>query len=129
MLRGLLVLAVVGAASGSLMPNRASAPTTARPPQTIIVRAVDRSATLHRFQPADITVQPGDTVRWLQTTDIPHNVEFKQVPEATNLGSQRVGPYLVSPGQTYEIVVDGRFACGACTTTCVRRMRHWGWSG
>ncbi len=77
-------------------------PKPVRPPRTIIVKTVDLSPTQYRFKPADITVQPGDTIRWLQTSNVPHNIEFKQVPGGTKLGSQRVGPYLVSPGQTYE---------------------------
>jgi len=119
MLRRALALAVAGAATaGPASQGLGTLPAWPRTPRTVIVRAVDVSTTRYRFVPADVRVQLGDTVRWLQTATTPHNVEFKQIPSGANLGSQRVGPYLVAPGQTYQLVVDGRFAEGVYRYVC-----------
>lgn len=89
-----------------------------RAPKVVVVKTVDISATSFAFDPADITVIPGDTVRFTQTTATPHNVEFRAVPAGTNLGAARMGPFLTSAGATYDVVIDARFATGVHNYVC-----------
>ncbi len=84
----------------------------------VIVRMVDKSATEYTFEPADITVEPGTLVRFELAGTIPHNVEFKDGPSGTDLGNARMGPFLLAKGQTYEIMIDARFAVGTHDYVC-----------
>lgn len=95
-------------------------PGTRRPPagQVVIVRTVEISATSFKFQPADITVRPGDTVRFVQTSTMPHNVEFTKTPAQSKLGTAKVGPYLAVSNQKYDVVIDGRFPSGQYKYIC-----------
>ena len=86
--------------------------------RAIEVRMVDVSATEYRFEPAQISVLPGDTVRFIQAGAMPHNVEFQQVPPGTNLGSAKMGPFLLKKGDTYNVAIDARFATGAHSFVC-----------
>lgn len=53
---------------------------------------IDVSPTEYLFVPGEITVQKGDVVRFVQTSSaMPHNVEFRAVPEGTSLGDARTG--------------------------------------
>lgn len=57
------------------------------------------------FEPANLTVKKGDTVRWTTDGLAPHNVSF---PAADNAGAANLPPmgtYLTTAGQTYEITV------------------------
>lgn len=59
------------------------------------------------FEPAEITVRKGDTVRWVQeTTGAAHNVSFAPAINQgmSNLPAQ--SPYLTTAGQTYELVIN-----------------------
>ena len=87
-------------------------------PQTVIVKMVDKSTGQWRFEPEDITVKPGDTVRFVLEDAVPHNVEFKKVPKGTKLGDARMGPFLLTKGQTYDVVIDSRFAEGTHEYIC-----------
>jgi len=89
-----------------------------RAPKVVVVKAIDVSPTEFKFEPAAITVLPGDTVRFTQTTATPHNVEFRAVPAGTNLGSAKMGPFLVAAGATYDVVIDARFATGVHNYVC-----------
>lgn len=92
---------------------------TAPPPgKVILVKLVDVSATQYKFEPAAIIASPGDTVRFEQTTPMPHNVDFREVPAATKLGDGKAGPFLTSPGEKYDVVIDGRFAAGIHNFVC-----------
>ena len=118
MLRSVFVIVgaaalVVGTAGWS--PRLAEAPRAGR---LIVVKAVDVSATEYKFAPGTVTVQPGDTVRFEQTAASPHNVEFKEVPAGAKLGEAMSGPYLLAPGQTYDLVIDSRFASGTYSYVC-----------
>ena len=59
------------------------------------------------FEPAEITVKRGDTVRWIQEeTGAAHNVSFAP---AINQGIANLppqSPYLTTAGQTYDLVMD-----------------------
>lgn len=66
------------------------------------------------FDPARLTIRPGDTVRWINVSGGPHNVQFKsgRIPDGATevlnaamsdrLGAV-MGPFLTKPNQTYEI--------------------------
>lgn len=87
-------------------------------PQMVVVKMVDKSSAQWRFEPAEVTVKPGDTVRFVLEDAVPHNVEFKKVPKGTKLGEARMGPFLMTKGETYDIVIDGRFAAGIHEYVC-----------
>ncbi len=86
--------------------------------RVVTVRMVDKSATEYAFEPADITVEPGTLIRFELAGSIPHNVEFKKGPSGTDLGNARMGPFLIAKGQTYEIMIDARFAEGTHDYVC-----------
>lgn len=99
--------------------------------RTVEVEMVDFA-----FRPATVTARPGDTIRFVQTTTSPHNVEFRDVPDDATLGEEyvvpveeigtraavypppRMGPFLVQEGETYEFVVTGAFAPGEYGYVC-----------
>ncbi len=109
-------VAVIALAAMSLLGSAQSERATT--PQTIVVKMVDVSATEYRFEPAEIMVSPGDTIRFEQTGQMPHNVEFKDVPEGSDLGTAAMGPFLTTLGQTYDLVVDTRFVEGTYDFVC-----------
>jgi plastocyanin len=86
--------------------------------QVVIVREVEVSATAYRFEPAEVTVLPGDTVRFFQTSNMPHNVQFTKTPPGSKLGAAKVGPYLAAVNQTYDVVIDARFPSGQYRYMC-----------
>ncbi len=86
--------------------------------RTVVVKMVDKSPTEFHFEPAQLTVQRGDTVRFLQTGTTPHNVEFQNPPPGTALGAQLMGPFLMKAGETYDVVIDARFAGGEHRFVC-----------
>lgn len=87
-------------------------------PQTIIVKMVDKSTGQWRFEPADIEVRVGDTVRFVQEDFVPHNVEFTSSPKGSQIEAIRIGPFLMAKGETYDVVVDGRFVEGTYKYVC-----------
>lgn len=87
-------------------------------PRVMEVRMVDVSPMEFVFEPSDLTVRPGDIVRFVQAGVMPHNVEFRDVPAGADLGDARLGPYLMSKGQVYELVIDERFTAGAYPYVC-----------
>ncbi len=87
-------------------------------PEVVTVRMVDKSATDYVFEPADITVAPGTVIQFVLTGTIPHNVEFKDVPDGTDLGDAKLGPFLLTKGDVYEITIDDRFALGKHKYVC-----------
>lgn len=86
--------------------------------RVIVVKTVDVSATEFRFEPASVTVEPGDTVRFVQTTGTPHNVQFEETPTGASLGDAMMGPFLTSPGESYTLVIDARFVGGKYSFVC-----------
>lgn len=109
---------VVGALTGALFavpPSDESGPA----PVTVEVRMVDKSPTEFVFEPAEVTVRPGDVVRFVQTGVMPHNVEFRAVPEGVELaGDVQMGRYLTRKGETYDLVIDERFGAGKYDYVC-----------
>lgn len=104
--------------SAALLGMMAAPPDDPPKPKTIVVKAVDVSATEYKWEPADVTVNPGDTVRFQQTTAMPHNVEFRGVPAASKLGDLKMGPFMSQPGETYDVVIDTRFSAGKHDYVC-----------
>jgi plastocyanin len=109
--------------STSLVAGAALAQTAARPAghagQLVVVKMADRGgATPYAFEPAKVTIQPGDTLRFLEEAGVVHNVRFTTHPSAAHLGAATTGPYLTTKGQTYDLVIDGRFAPGSYAFVC-----------
>jgi len=84
----------------------------------ITVHLVDRPNGQFAFDPATIDAQRGDTVRFVQQSSAPHNVSFRTHPQEVKLGDAAVGPYIMNNGQTYDLVIDARFADGTYTFAC-----------
>jgi len=91
-----------------------------RPPtgRVVDVSMIDGTSYGMRFDPVRVTVRRGDTLRFTQAGGMPHNVEFRSVPAGTELGAQEVGPFLKSRGETYDVVIDARFAPGKHVYVC-----------
>jgi len=88
------------------------------PSKTIIVKMVEKSLTEFAFEPANITARRGDVIRFVQTSTSPHNVEFTNTPDGTELNGSGMGPYLTQIDETYDVVIDGRFVPGEHTFVC-----------
>jgi plastocyanin len=84
----------------------------------IVVKMVDAPNAQFAFDPSAITAQPGDTVRFVQASAAPHDVAFRKRPKTAKLGSAATGPYLITPGQTYDLVMDVRFPAGVYDFVC-----------
>ncbi|MGZ3373974.1 MAG: plastocyanin/azurin family copper-binding protein [Gemmatimonadaceae bacterium] len=70
------------------------------------------------FEPATFTAAHGDTLEFVQAANTMHNVHFQTHPAGANLGRAAVSRYLSNKGQTYDVVVDSRFADGAYEIVC-----------
>lgn len=70
------------------------------------------------YGPNPIRVQPGDTLRLVNVTDMPHNAVFGDIPDGARLQSKKIGPYLTGKGDTYEMVIDDRFVPGTYEIYC-----------
>ena len=106
----ILLVCAVSAASAQTAGTAAA--------RTVIVRMIDQGLYGMAFDPTRVTVHRGDTVRFVQAGNLPHNVEFKSVPERTDLGASRIGPNLKALGDTYSIVIDQRFEVGKHVYVC-----------
>lgn len=84
----------------------------------VVVKMIEKSATSYAFEPANVTVRPGQTVRFVQEGQVPHNVEFKDGPTASALDGIRMGPFLMSQGETYEVRIDQGFSAGTYDYVC-----------
>jgi plastocyanin len=82
----------------------------------IVVQMVDKSGQ-YAFQPTTITAQHGDTVRFVQASTAPHNVDFKKAPKGARIAGQ-AGPYLIDHGAKYDLMIDGRFTDGTYQFVC-----------
>ena len=118
------------------------APAPAQEPDTeagvVVIEMLDFG-----FKPAKVTVRPGDVVRFVNTTNTPHNVEFRDVPEGVRFGAayeapvegsavpvaaggaraapptpDRMGPYLLHKGDTYEFSITDDFVGGVYDYVC-----------
>jgi plastocyanin len=88
-------------------------------PHMIVVKLVERGGSVpYAFEPGNIDVVEGDTVRFVQAANAPHNVRFTKTPPGARLGSAATGPYLVKKDQTYDLVIDSRFTNGTYAYVC-----------
>lgn len=99
-------------------PLRAQTASTG-PRHVVVVKLVMRSGSVpFAFEPASATVQRGDTLRFVEDAGVMHNVHFKSHPDGARLGAAATGPYLTNKGQTYNLVIDGRFTDGKYEFVC-----------
>jgi len=87
-------------------------------PETVVVKMVAKGPGVWRFEPQSVSVKPGDTLRFEQTDTAPHNVQFKKMPKGAKLDDLLVGPFLLAPGQTYDLAMDDRFVPGEYRYVC-----------
>jgi plastocyanin len=57
------------------------------------------------FEPADITVQQGDVVRFKLISGV-HNASFPANKNPSGMTLPKATPYLQIPGQTHDMVID-----------------------
>lgn len=124
-MRALMMIGIALATMGAGTGGHAKAPRTPNRPlrqsagDTVVVKMVDKSPSSFAFEPAHVTVHPGDVLRFVQTVATPHDVVFTKVPSGVNLGSEKVGPFLTQPGQTYDLVIDETFKPGHYDFVCL----------
>ena len=96
------------------------APLTPVSRHLIVVKLVERPGEKVRFafEPAAFTAAHGDTLEFVQFANAMHNVRFKTQPAGAKLGRAAVSRYLSNKGQTYDVVVDSRFADGTYEIVC-----------
>jgi len=88
-------------------------------PHMIVVKLVEKGGAMpYAFEPAKTVVQRGDTVRFIEAAGVMHNVHFTKQAAGAKLGGAATGPYLTSKGQTYDLVIDARFAEGTYEFVC-----------
>ena len=87
-------------------------------PHVVVVKMSDAAGGQFVFQPVAVVAQRGDTLRFVQESSTPHNVAFRKTAKGSKLGSASTGPYLLTPGQTYDLVIDSRFTDGDYTFAC-----------
>lgn len=117
MLRTALAIAALPVLS--IVPVRT--PPTGRTPPTphlVVVRMVDGPGSTYAFQPATIAVIPGDTVRFEQETEVPHDVELRKAPGGAKLPEPLV-PFLTAKAQQADVVIDKRFTTGTYKFVCL----------
>jgi len=107
-------LAIVALATAASVSPAQTAPAG----HLIIVHLVDKPNGQFAFEPAAINAQRGDTVRFVQMSSAPHDIAFRSHPKGANLGSAAVSPYLITNGQTYDLVIDARFTDGTYAFAC-----------
>jgi plastocyanin len=107
--------ALVTFAAGVGAATRVDARTAA--PKTVEVQMTG-DASGYKFSPAKVTIQKGDKVKFTLVSGPPHNVVFWEdsIPKgaAAKLGKAMpktvgplTGPFMLNPGETYEISFAG----------------------
>lgn len=107
-------LAAAALAAGTAALTAAAAPA---PPATHEVRMV-MEGTAARFEPAQLTIRPGDRVRFVTVSGAPHNVAFDgaKLPAAARAAlaagmpdqmQPLAGPFVLETGGSYTIRFDG----------------------
>lgn len=85
----------------------------------IVVKLVNKGGSApYGFEPANITAENGDTLRFVEDAGVMHNVRFKTHPSGAKLGAATVSPYLTTKGQTYDVLIDARFTQGKYEFVC-----------
>jgi plastocyanin len=101
----------------SARANGQNAPSAS--PHMIVVKLVEKGGAMpYGFEPATTVAQRGDTVRFIEAAGVMHNVHFTKQAPGAKLGGAATGPYLTTKGQTYDLVIDARFAAGRYEFVC-----------
>ena len=88
-------------------------------PHMIVVKLIDKGGAMpYAFDPAITVAERGDTVRFTNTVDVMHDVRFTKEAPGSKLGAAITGPYLTTKGQTYDVLINGRFTDGTYTFVC-----------
>lgn len=112
-LAGLVTIATAGHAQSTTPAS------TTTGPHLIVIKLIQQPGKMpFAFEPSNFSASPGDTLRFVEAADAMHNVHFRTVPKGAKLGSAAISPYLIAVGQSYTIVVDGRFTDGKYELTC-----------
>jgi plastocyanin len=70
----------------------------------------------YRFEPTDITIKPGDGIKWVFVSGGPHNVAFQNVAGSAraalsanmpNQLSDLSSPMMLNPNETYQVSFAG----------------------
>jgi plastocyanin len=95
------------AAAPVAAPAPAAAPAAAQGNVVEVHMVTTPDGASGRFEPANVTVKKGDTVRFITDGKTVHNVSF---PPAENPGKSNLppspGPYLTTPNQNYDVVAN-----------------------
>lgn len=86
--------------------------------QTVEIRMLGDDGQAYRFEPADVTIKPGDAVKFVMVSGGPHNISFDPAtvpPESkaqldANMDqkiSELSSPLLMNPNETYTISFGG----------------------
>lgn len=104
-----------GAAAGTDTTTAAAAPAAAPAPapaaaqgnvvEVHMVTSPDGAS--GHFEPANVTVKKGDTVRFITDGKTVHNVSFPAAENAGKNGLPAVGTYLTTPNQNYDVPTAG----------------------
>ena len=74
------------------------------------------------FDPANVTVHTGDTIKWVNNKLPPHNIIFddKQVPGASKDLAAKLSheQLMFSPGESYEITFSSDYPAGNYSYYC-----------
>ncbi len=113
-------LMTVSLAALLVLSARANGQNASSPaPHMIVVKLVDKGGAMpYAFEPAMAVAQRGDTLRFIETAGVMHNVRFTKQAPGAKLGGAATGPYLTTKGQTYDLVIDARFAEGRYEFVC-----------
>ncbi len=93
-------------------------PTAVRTPAVHEVQMVLNDAGEYRYVPDELTIKTGDTVRWINVSGGPHNVQFKpdRIPDGAadvlnNAMANQLfplsGSLMMAPNAIYEISFEG----------------------
>ena len=122
-----------GAAATPAAGAAAAAPATGKTHEV----KMTGDATGYKFEPANITVEEGDAVKFIMVSGGPHNVAFQNVTDATakaqldaNMPGQKMGelsgPFVMQPNEAYTIsfakVPDGKYDF-ICTPHAAMNMK------
>jgi len=95
--------AAVAPAAPAVAPAPAPAAAQGNVVEVHMVTTADNAS--GHFEPANVTVKKGDTVRFITDGKTVHNVSF---PPAENVGKSNLPPpgtFLTAPNQNYDLVV------------------------
>lgn len=112
-------LITVSLAALLVLSARANAQSASSGSHMLVVKLVEKGGAMpYAFEPAITVAQRGDTVRFIEAAGVMHNVHFTKQASGAKLGSATTGPYLTTKGQTYDLVIDARFAEGRYEFVC-----------